>query len=406
MTEPGRLETRGPVQQDTRAPQPPAPVEPGRPLTLRARWRRWRNARVASPAFQSWAAANPFTKRATRKDGERLFDLVAGFVHSQVLLSVVELDLLSELMEGPQTAAQIAQRHRIEPTRMEALLRAATALHLLERSEDGYQTARLGAAATGVPGLSDMIRHHAVFYRDLADPLALLRGEAETELATFWPYVFGAQGAVPPDVAARYSELMAESQGLVAEETLRAVRFGGIQRLMDVGGGTGAFLTAVGRARPEPNLVLFDLPEVAPGARARFEAAGLTSRVTIVPGSFRDDPLPLGADAVSLVRVLYDHGDDTVAHLLKAVHAALPPGGRLIVSEPMTGARAPERAGDVYFAFYCMAMRTGRARNPQEIAQLLHAAGFDDVKRRNTARPFVTSVVEARKPTQIGVQAA
>jgi len=137
---------------------------------------------------------------------------------------------------------------------------------------------------------------------------------------------------------------------------------------MDVGGGTGAFLTAVGQAAAGPKLVLFDLPEVAPAARARFEAAGLSGRVTIVPGSFRDDPLPRGADAISLVRVLYDHADETVAQLLRAVHAALPPGGRVIVSEPMAGASRPERAGDVYFAFYCMAMQTGRARAPGEIA--------------------------------------
>jgi len=370
----------------------------GFPAGLKARWRRWRNARVASPGFQSWAAAHPLTRGATRKDGERLFDLVAGFVHSQVLFALVELDLLAELMDARQGAAALAARHRIDPQRMEALLRAGTALGLLERVGAGYQTARLGAAATGVPGLADMIRHHAVVYRDMADPLALLRGEADTELARFWPYVFGGGEGLRSDVAARYSELMAESQTLVAEETLRAVRFDGIRRLMDVGGGTGAFLAAIGRARPEPDLVLFDLPQVVPAARARLEAAGLADRTTVVPGSFRADPLPRGADAISLVRVLYDHSDETVAALLAAVRDALPPGGRLIVSEPMTGARAPERAGDVYFAFYCMAMRTGRARAPGEIARLMQGAGFSGVTRRATARPFVTSVVEGRKP--------
>jgi demethylspheroidene O-methyltransferase len=394
VAEDGRIDPDPAAEAVAPAPQPPARSR----LALRARWRRWRNARIARPAFQSWAAAHPLTRAATRKDGERLFDLVAGFVHSQVLFALVELDLLEELSAAPKSAAELGRRHRIEPRRMEALLRAATALGLLERSAEGYQTARLGAAATGVPGLADMIRHHAVFYRDMADPLALLRDEAETELSHFWPYVFG--GDMPSDVAARYSELMAQSQVPVAEETLRAVDFGGIARLMDVGGGTGAFLTAVGRAVPGPELILFDLPEVAPGARARFEAAGLSGRATVVPGSFRADPLPEGADAISLVRVLYDHADETVAALLAAVRDALPPGGRLIVSEPMTGAERPERAGDVYFAFYCMAMRTGRARAPGEIARLMREAGFEAVVRRPTARPFVTSVVEGRRPRE------
>lgn len=364
-----------------------------------ARYRAWRNRKVADRAFQSWAAAHPLTRRRTRADGEHLFDLVAGFVNAQVLFALVELDLLAELMAAPATADSLAARHRLEPHRMAALLNAAVALGLMETAgAAGYQTSRLGAAAVGVPGLADMIRHHAVFYRDMADPVALLRGEAETELARFWPYVFGAQGPVPADVAARYSELMSESQGLVAEETLRVVDLSGIRRLMDVGGGTGAFLEAVGRAVPGPQLVLFDLPAVVPAATRRFESAGLGTRTEIVAGSFRDGALPAGADAVSLVRVLYDHADATVARLLEAVHAALPPGGRVIVSEPMTGGNSPHRAGDVYFAFYCMAMRTGRARSPDEIAGALRAAGFEAVAPRPTARPFVTSVIEARKP--------
>ena len=368
------------------------------PLSWLARLRAWRNRKVADPAFQAWAAANPLTRSKTRADGERLFDLVAGFVHAQVLFALVELDLLADLMEAPHTAEHLAERHRIPLHRMAALLNGATALDLLDRSAEGYQTSRLGAAVVGVPGLADMIRHHAVFYRDMADPLAVLRGEADTELARFWPYVFGAQGAVPPAIAARYSELMSESQVMVAAETLRVVDLSRVRRLMDVGGGTGAFLEAVGHAVPGPGLVLYDLPAVVPAAQKRFAAAGLLPRVEIVGGSFREGALPLGADAISLVRVLYDHADDTVARLLAEVHAALPPGGRLIVSEPMTGGDSPHRAGDVYFAFYCMAMRTGRARSAAEIAAMLAAAGFCAIAERPTARPFVTSVIEARKP--------
>jgi demethylspheroidene O-methyltransferase len=99
--------------------------------------------------------------------------------------------------------------------------------------------------------------------------------------------------------------------------------------------------------------------------------------VTIHPGSFRDDPLPAGADAISLVRVLYDHADATVGALLAKVRQALPAGGRLIISEPMSGGARPDPATDVYFAVYTLAMGTGRTRSAVEIAALCSAAGFD-----------------------------
>jgi demethylspheroidene O-methyltransferase len=164
---------------------------------------------------------------------------------------------------------------------------------------------------------------------------------------------------------------------------------------MDVGGGTGAFLAAVARAHPRLDLRLFDLPAVLEGAEARFAALGLPGRVALHPGSFRDDPLPVGADTISLVRVLYDHADDTVVALLRAVRAALTPGGRLIVSEPMGGGARPDRATDVYFAFYTLAMTTGRTRSAAEIAALLAQAGFAEVRALPPRRAYVTSVVTA-----------
>lgn len=359
----------------------------------------WLNRLIARPGFQSWASHFPLTRGQARRDGAAIFDLVQGFVKSQALMALVELDVFRRLRAGPQTAASLAHALSLPVDRMQILLQAGAAMKLLKRRRDGrFALARQGAALMGVPGLEAMIRHHKAFYRDLEDPVALLRGPEKTELSQFWPYVFGATGAVPPDVARTYSDLMAQSQALVARDTLRAISLRGARRLLDVGGGTGAFLEAVGKAYPGLQLVLFDLPQVVPDARARFERAGQWDRVTIHSGSFRDDPLPTGADVISLVRVLYDHDDATVQTLLRKVFEALPPGGRLIVSEPMSGGPRPEVSGDVYFAFYTMAMQTGRARSALKIADLCRGAGFDQVTVAAAARPYVTSALTAVKP--------
>ncbi len=156
-----------------------------------------------------------------------------------------------------------------------------------------------------------MIRHNRAFYADMADPVALLRGEGETNLQRFWPYVFGSATEVDAPRAETYSDLMAQSQVLVARDTLRMVSLRGVRHLMDVGGGSGVFLDAALRSRSGLEATLVDLPSVLPGAESR-----LAGRANLVPGDFRSDPLPRGADAISLVRVLYDHDDDTVADLL------------------------------------------------------------------------------------------
>lgn len=374
-------------------------------VTRKARARQpWAVRLGLSPRFHALCAKVPGLRHIARAEGAALFDIVQGFVQSQALLALVEFRVLHRLAEGPAPLAALAGPAGVPPDRMAILCKAGAGLGLMAERRGLWRLTVRGAAFLAVPGLEAMVRHHPVLYRDLADPVAFFRGETQPELAGFWPYVFGAGGAADPALAARYSALMADSQGLVAADTLAAVDFRGIRHLMDVGGGTGAFLAAVGAAHPGVEMTLFDLPAVVPGAAARFAAAGMGGRVRIVPGSFRDDPLPGGADAISLVRVLYDHADSTVAGLLRAVWSALPEGGRILISEPMAGGARPDPATDVYFSVYTLAMQTGRTRSGAEIQRMLEEVGFADCHFRPGFRPFVTSVVTAAKPVKDNAQ--
>ncbi|MGJ8603639.1 MAG: methyltransferase [Marivita sp.] len=354
---------------------------------------------IARPGFQRWASSFPLTRGTAAKDGAELFDIVQGFVKSQVLFALVDLRILHRLMEGALSADDLARVSLMQADKMDRLMMAATAMKLTKRDRKGrYALARKGAAMVGVPGLEDMIRHHAAFYRDLNDPVALLRGEVETELAAFWPYVFGAENATDADTSNRYSDLMARSQEIVSADTLAAVNLAQTKHLLDVGGGYGVFAEAAALKYRDLRATVFDLPAVAANAQARMQASPAKERLTFVPGSFRDDPLPADADTISLIRVLYDHEDHTVAALLSKVYDTLPQGGRLLVSEPMSGGAAPEIAGDVYFSFYCLAMQTGTVRSADRIGALCKGAGFESIKEIRSRRPFVTTALTAVKP--------
>jgi demethylspheroidene O-methyltransferase len=358
----------------------------------------WATRLLMSRRFQSFASRTPGLRRIVRGEGAALFDVVQGFVRSQVLLALIELRVLESLVNGARTARSLAPGAGLTEDRMTLLLQAGAGLRLLKRWPDGsFALSMRGTAFLGVPGLDAMVQHHTVLYRDLADPVAFLRGQTQPELARFWPYVFGAAQAEDPVTAATYSHLMADSQALVAEDTLRLVDFRGTQRLLDVGGGTGAFLAAVGAAHQNIRLDLFDLPAVMLGAQSRLLQAGLGARMTLHSGSFQEDSLPTGADAISLIRVLYDHADATVAALLAKVHAALPHAGRVIISEPMSGGANPDPATDVYFAIYTAAMQTGRTRSAATIGQMLGQAGFSNIRSHPGARPYITSAVTARR---------
>ena len=372
----------------------PASRHPG----WRERWLALRNRLVASPGFQRWAASFPLTRRIARRNTRALFDLCAGFVYAQVLFACVRLDLFGLLRDGPLTPDTIARRIGLSPERSLTLLRAAASLGLIARLPDGrFALADLGAALIGNPSIALMIEHHAMLYADLADPVALLRDEAgPTRLAGYWPYAdTGNAAPVGPESVAAYSGLMAASQALIAGDVLDALPLAGRTCLMDVGGGEGVFLAHAARCHPNLAMRLLDLPPVAERAEARLAAEGLGGRVACFGQTFLDAPLPRGADAITLVRVVHDHDDARAMALLRAVHAALPPGGLLAIAEPLAGTAGAEPVGDAYFGFYLLAMGSGRPRRLEELSDMLAQAGFSRIREEATRRPLLARLLTA-----------
>ncbi|MEJ8851022.1 methyltransferase [Variovorax rhizosphaerae] len=362
------------------------------------RWLALRDRLLASRSFQRRAAAFAPTAPIAHKRAGELFDLVAGFVYSQVLLACVQLRLFDALAEGPQTLEALSGRLALPGESTERLMAAAVALRLVERRGDGrFGLGSLGAPMVGNTAIAAMVEHHAALYADLADPVALLRGQrAASSLARYWPYADEASpGELSVASVAGYSALMSASQPLVADEILDAYPLDGHRCLLDVGGGEGGFLASAALRAPALQLMLFDLPAVVERARARRDAAGLTHRMQLFGGSFLTDRLPEGADVASLVRVIHDHDDATALHILRAVRRALPAGGTLLLAEPMAGTPGAEAMGDAYFGFYLLAMGRGRPRSAAALRSMLLAAGFDRVRQVKTRMPLQTGLLIA-----------
>jgi len=365
--------------------------------------RRWRDRLLADPAFQRRSLRVPFARWVARRRMRALFDLCSGFVYSQVLLACIRLELFERLARSPQGAESLAENLDVPRASLDRLLEAAGSLRLVEHRGHGvFGLGPLGAALQGNPAVAMMIEHHHALYADLADPVALLRGERQTtELGRFWAYSRHA-GPMPLETGntKAYSELMAASQGMIADQVLQACPMRRYRRLLDVGGGVGAFAAAAMGRHVDLQACVFDLPSVAEQARVRFERAGFGERGSAVGGSFLDDDLPTGYDLISLVRVLHDHDDDAVLKLLRAVRRAIPSDGTLLIAEPMLGTRGAEPVTAAYFGFYLMAMGQGRARSPAVIGQLLREAGFDRLEVHRTQAPLLVRVLTARPAVQ------
>ena len=359
---------------------------------LRTTWLRWRNALLSDPRFQRFAADFPLTRGIAHRRTDVLFDLVAGFVYSQVLHACIQLDVLSRLQNGPLEVDALAIAADVPAPAMARLLQAAAALDLVEPVGARFALGPQGAALLGNAGLADMIRHHDRLYADLLDPAALLRRGHGEHLAGYWPYATSARPEeADGDAVSAYSTLMAATQPTVAADVLDAYPMNRHRVVMDVGGGEGGFLAAVAARWPHLELRLFDLPAVVDRARANLPQA------VFFGGDFLSDSLPPGADLITLVRILHDHDDDGVARILASAHAALAPGGRLLIAEPMASGSSGDRVGAAYFGLYLLAMGRGQARKASLLTDWLLRAGFSRVRLLQVRTPSLLRVLVAEE---------
>ena len=372
------------------------------PPTLRERWLLLRNRMLSNPQFQRWSMRLPLLRGTARYHANAMFAVITGFVNTKTLTAAVDLGIIAALARAPESTRGLAVVAGLAEPAMQRLLAAAAAIDLVEALPgDRWTLGQRGAALSSNPGALAMIEHHKLFYTDLADPVAMLRrGRGGGDLAAFWSYAEAAGRGEPAATAAEdeatraYSALMAASQPMVAEQVLDSFDFSRHRSLLDIGGGHGAFVREVATRHPGLQLALFDLPPVAARAREILAAQSLP-HIVAHGGSFRDDPIPGGADLITLVRILHDHDDAVVLALLKAVRAVLPPGGTLLIAEPMAGTRGAEAMGDAYFGLYLWAMGSGRPRTAAAYTEMLQAAGFARVHERRTGLPMVTRLLVA-----------
>ena len=358
-------------------------------LSWKTRWVMRRNAILGSPAFQRWASRTPIIRGIARRRAAAQFDMIAGFIYSQILAAFVQSGLIGFLNGHLRSLEEIARHAGLGHAATDRLLKAGQSLQIVESPQPGLWTlGEAGAPLSANEGAMAMILHHHLLYADLADPMKLLaqnRSE-ETALSAYWTYASKEDSKAG---ASGYSALMAATQPMVSQQITDAYDFAGHKRMLDIGGGSGAFTAAIAATAPHLQFGIFDLPEVIREARTRLAIA----QIEFHPGSFKDIAIPGGYDLVTLVRILHDHDDDVVQALLVNIYNALPTGGRLLIVEPLAGSTHAQRMGDAYFGLYLWAMGSGRPRTITETTKMLEKAGFSTINPVKTALPIITSAL-------------
>jgi 2-polyprenyl-3-methyl-5-hydroxy-6-metoxy-1,4-benzoquinol methylase len=183
---------------------------------------------------------------------------------------------------------------------------------------------------------------------------------------------------------------------LQAASVVSRLDLSGVSRVLDVGGGSGAYAMAFVQAREGIEAVVFDLPGVIPHTEAYIEEVGLSDKVKTSTGDYLEDDLGGGFDLVFLSAVIHSNSAEENQSLLRKVAGALEPNGQIVISDfIMDEDRTSPAIGTLFSLNMLVATESGDTYTESEVGGWLERAAFYGIKRIGT--DFGTSLMVARK---------
>jgi ubiquinone/menaquinone biosynthesis C-methylase UbiE len=325
---------------------------------------------------------------------ERIVTMLNAFQQSAILKGAIELDVFSKIAAGHNSAPVLAGQCRADEHGTEVLCDSLVVMGLLEKSAGLY---RLSADAAMF-----LDRRSPMYMGDITSFLLA------PEMIANWSEVAAVVRRGGPDGLATvarehpiwldFAKGMASFLAPTAKKLASLVTSGGLPtRVLDLAAGHGLFGIEIAKLAPDSRIVALDWPKVLEVAQHNANAAGIADRWEALPGSAFDVPFGAGYDVVLLLNFLHHFDPGMCEGLLRKIHGALLPGGRVVTLEfiPNEDGVSPPFAA-LFAMMMLISTPKGRAYRYSELEAMHHAAGFEGCKLIELP-PTPQRVVIARK---------
>ncbi len=313
-----------------------------------------------------------------------------SFQGSRVLLTAFELGIFSALGSDHKTSEEIAKELATDPRATNRLMNALCALEFLNKKHDKFYNTESSRKF-----LVQGERHymagimHGVHLWDTWSTLtdAVRQGKSVVngkirERGDNWLEAFI---AAMDDRAKKQAPVIAEM-----------LDFSGVSRVLDVGGGSGAFSIAFVEQGNGITATIFDLPEVLPLTQKYIAAAGMTDRIGTMPGDYNSDELGSGYDLVFLSAIVHSNSLGDNRKLVRKCASALNRNGRLVIQDfIMDDDRTSPAHGALFALNMLVGTQSGDTFTDSEVRHWMTEAGLSEIQRHET--PFGVSQIIGRK---------
>jgi len=313
---------------------------------------------------------------AQKLDTVRLQNMSRAFVTSASLFAAIDLELFTAVAKGDNTVDRFAQRAGILEVNADRLMTMCSATGLLHWRDDHYENAE-DVARYLVKGEPAYAGAWLTFIR----PGWENWGELTEKLQNLEPTrVIGTQEPLTVEDARRYHEATASVGFGSGRRFSKQVDLSGRSRMMDLGGGSGAYSIVAAQNYPQLTAVVLDLPPVVEVTCEFIDRHGVGDRVSAMACDFTKDAFPRDCDVAVMASNLPQYNREIISGVIARVFEALLPGGEMhLVGEVLDDTRDGPLDAALWGLMEALSNSTGLAHTRADCVSYFETAGFEDI---------------------------
>jgi acetylserotonin N-methyltransferase len=325
-------------------------------------------------------------------DASVVIDLIDSFRRSQTMFAAVALGVFDRLHDGALSSVELAAAIGANELALRRLVEGCVALGLLRAGDGRFAntaTAELYLRRASPSTLAGYI----LYSKEALYPMWGHLDDAVREGTPRWKQTFATAGGIfdgffrTKQARAEFLLGMHGFGQISSPAVVDAFDLGRFRHMVDLGGGTGHLAMTACERYGALRATIYDLPLAIEEAQPYVARSAARERIALVAGDFFHDPLP-GADLYALGRILHDWSDARAAELLQRVHAALAPGGAVLVADRLVDDDHCGPASVLMQSLNMLVCTEGRERTLAEFRALLEACGYGAVEGRRTGAPL------------------
>src|SRR5208283_3250889 len=299
--------------------------------------------------------------------------MLRSYMPSRALLTALELDVFSAVADGA-SAKHVARKISADSRSTEMLLNALASLKLLEKRDGPFfnsaASARFFAEGSRDNQRGGLLHIANIWHRWSTLTEAVRAGTSAAPRVRDDNWVTSFIAAMDRNAKER------------AEAIVKAIAPSGIKRVLDLGGGSGAYSIAFARAVPEMKAEIMDTREVVPLTQEYIRKAGLADRISIRVGDMLSDPFGDNYDLILVLAICHMFSPEANRKLFQKAFNALAPKGQIVVQDfILEPDKTAPRAAALFALNMLVGTDAGSTYSEPEYAAWLRDAGFTDVQR-------------------------